>query len=116
MPSMNRPEVKIAVPLLTSPDRYWSPVRRAASRSAEKTSGGVAWKVNGCVLLPLTSSPLDRRRDTVAIVPQSLCERCERTRLSGLDLLSMTERINLEPERVLTARMGAGRIRPLMPR
>src|SRR6476620_6605489 len=43
--SKNLPEVNITVPVLTSPDRYWNPVRRAASSSAAKTSDGLARKV-----------------------------------------------------------------------
>ena len=42
--SRNRPEVNIAVPELSSPDRNWDPVRRAASRSAEKTSSRLRLK------------------------------------------------------------------------
>jgi len=47
---MTLAEVNTAVPALASLDRSWNPVRRAATRSAEKISGRLARKVRERVL------------------------------------------------------------------
>ena len=55
--SMTLAEVKTAVPALASLDRNWKPVRRAASRRAVKTSGGLARTVMHRVPVGLISLP-----------------------------------------------------------
>src|SRR6478609_5309182 len=64
------PEVNIAVPMFTSPARYLNPVRWAASRSAAKTSDGLAWKVIDRVSSPLTYSAWQGSADPAVGPPQ----------------------------------------------